>query len=66
MLIGIPPYYNEDVMKLYENISKGKLKIPNYISKNAKSILLVSISLILVLFRKCCARILKKDQQLIN
>jgi hypothetical protein len=66
MLIGIPPYYNEDVMKLYENISKGKLKIPNYISKNAKSILLVSISLILVLFRKCCARILKKDQQWIN
>jgi hypothetical protein len=47
MLIGIPPYYNEDVMKLYENISKGKLKIPNYISKNAKSILLVSKSFII-------------------
>jgi len=42
MLVGIPPYYNDNIQKLYENIQKGKLKIPKYLSKNAKNILLVS------------------------
>jgi len=39
MLVGIPPYYNENIQKLYENIQKGKLKIPKYLSKTAKSCL---------------------------
>ena len=42
MLVGIPPYYNENIQKLYENIQKGKLKIPKYLSKPAKNILVVS------------------------
>jgi len=33
MLVGIPPYYNDDIKVLYKNISKGKLKIPKYLSK---------------------------------
>lgn len=39
MLVGIPPYYNDDIKVLYQNISKGKLKIPKYLSKHAKNIL---------------------------
>jgi hypothetical protein len=44
MLVGIPPYYNDNVQILYENISKGKLKIPPYLSKKAANVLLVRIS----------------------
>ena len=40
MLVGIPPFYNDNINILYKNISQGKLKIPNYLSKAAKSILL--------------------------
>ncbi len=43
MLVGIPPYYNDNIQILYENISKGKLKIPPYLSKKAQNILLVSL-----------------------
>ena len=39
MLVGIPPYYNENIQKLYENISKGKLKIPKYLSKQSRNVL---------------------------
>lgn len=40
MLVGIPPFYNDNISVLYKNISQGKLKIPNYLGKSAKSILL--------------------------
>lgn len=40
MLVGIPPFYNDNITVLYNNIQKGKLKIPKYLSKPAKSILL--------------------------
>ena len=40
MLVGIPPYYNDDINVLYQNISKGKLKIPKYLSKTSKNLLL--------------------------
>ena len=40
MLVGIPPFYNDNISVLYQNIQKGKLKVPNYLSKNAKAILL--------------------------
>lgn len=40
MLVGIPPFYNDNINILYKNISQGKLKIPNYLSKAAKNILL--------------------------
>ena len=40
MLVGIPPFYNDNINILYKNISQGKLKIPNYLSKSAKNILM--------------------------
>ena len=40
MLVGIPPFYNDNINILYKNIAQGKLKIPNYLSASAKSILL--------------------------
>ena len=36
MLVGIPPYYNDNIQILYENISKGRLKMPSYLSKKAQ------------------------------
>mmetsp|Transcript_32968 Transcript_32968/g.40788 ORF Transcript_32968/g.40788 Transcript_32968/m.40788 type:complete len:242 (+) Transcript_32968:2255-2980(+) len=39
MLVGIPPFYNDNINILYKNISQGKLKIPNYLSKGSKNIL---------------------------
>jgi serine/threonine protein kinase len=39
MLVGIPPYYNDDIKVLYKNIEKGKLKIPKYLSKEARNLL---------------------------
>lgn len=40
MLVGIPPYYNDNIKILYQNIEKGKLKIPKYLSAEAKKCLL--------------------------
>lgn len=40
MLVGIPPYYNDNIKILYQNIEKGKLKIPKYLSKDAKNCLI--------------------------
>ena len=40
MLVGIPPYYNDNVRILYQNIEKGKLKIPKYLSQVAKKCLM--------------------------
>jgi len=39
MLVGIPPYYNDNIKILYQNIEKGKLKIPKYLSSAAKKCL---------------------------
>lgn len=33
MLVGIPPYYNDNLSVLYQNIEKGKPKMPKYLSK---------------------------------
>lgn len=46
MLVGIPPFYNDNMKILYENIEKGKLKLPKYLSNEAK---------------KCLQRLLNKD-----
>ena len=32
LLVGFPPYYTDNVKKLYDNIKNAKLKIPQYIS----------------------------------
>ncbi|CAI2381728.1 unnamed protein product [Moneuplotes crassus] len=39
LLIGLPPYYTENIKKLYENIKVANLQIPNYISPAARSLL---------------------------
>ena len=46
LLVGFPPYYTENIKKLYENIKAAKLQIPNYISPSAKDLLTVSIKLL--------------------
>ena len=42
LLVGFPPYYTENVKKLYENIKHSKLQIPNYVSPLAQDLLRVS------------------------
>jgi hypothetical protein len=39
LLAGIPPFYNDNMKILYENIEKGKLKLPKYLSSEAKKVL---------------------------
>ena len=41
MLVGMPPYYNDNIKVLYQNIEKGKLKMPKYLTTEAKKFLLV-------------------------
>ena len=41
MITGQPPYYNEDIDKLYKKISKESLIFPSYVSEKAKKILIV-------------------------
>lgn len=40
MLVGIPPFYHDNMKVLYENIEKGKLKLPKYLSNDARKVLL--------------------------
>lgn len=40
MMVGIPPFYNDNMKILYENIEKGRLKLPKYLSTEAKKLLL--------------------------
>jgi serine/threonine protein kinase len=39
LLVGLPPYYTENIKKLYENIRGANLQIPNYLSPEAKNLL---------------------------
>ena len=39
MMVGIPPFYNDNMKVLYENIEKGKLKLPKYLSDQAKKVI---------------------------
>lgn len=39
LLVGLPPYYTENIKKLYENIRGANLQIPNYLSPQAKNLL---------------------------
>jgi len=40
MLVGIPPYYSNNKEQLYENIRNGPLKLPNFLSAEAKDLLI--------------------------
>jgi serum/glucocorticoid-regulated kinase 2 len=39
MLVGIPPYYSDNIKMLYQNIEKGNLKMPKYLTTEAKKFL---------------------------
>ena len=41
LLVGIPPYYDDDMKTMYRNIAYGKLKVPRYVSMEARSLLKV-------------------------
>mmetsp|Transcript_48122 Transcript_48122/g.35318 ORF Transcript_48122/g.35318 Transcript_48122/m.35318 type:complete len:147 (-) Transcript_48122:68-508(-) len=40
MLVGIPPYYSNNKEQLYNNIQNGPLKLPNFLSEDARSMLI--------------------------
>lgn len=42
MLTGLPPFYSKDRDKLFKNIKAGAIKYPNYLSKDALSLLQVN------------------------
>ncbi|EGR33343.1 protein kinase domain protein [Ichthyophthirius multifiliis] len=39
LLVGVPPYYANNREELFENIQKAPLKIPSYLSQEARSLL---------------------------
>lgn len=39
MLVGEPPFFDDDISVLYENIKNGKLKFPSGVSKAAKNLI---------------------------
>ena len=39
MLIGEPPYFDEDIEKLFDNIKNAKIKFPSFVSKNSKNLI---------------------------
>ncbi|CAD8149358.1 unnamed protein product [Paramecium pentaurelia] len=39
MIVGMPPYYNQDREMLFENIKKGVLRIPRTMSEEAKDLI---------------------------
>ena len=41
MLTGIPPYYNDDIPKLYKNIQEGKLTFPDTMSNEVIDLITV-------------------------
>ena len=63
-LIGIPPYYDYDINTMYHNIAYGKLKVPRYVSLEARNILKVYLSL--HSNRKCLKEILTKESPFQN
>ena len=43
MLVGIPPYYSNNKEQLYQNIQNGPLKLPNFLSEDARQLLIAVI-----------------------
>lgn len=40
MMVGEPPFFSDDIVTLYNNISNSKLTFPKSLSSEAKSLLL--------------------------
>ena len=52
LLVGLPPYYDDDVTVMYKNIAYGKLKAPKYLSIEARAVLKVIIIIFIENIRK--------------
>jgi len=44
MLVGIPPYYSNNKDQLYENIRAGPLKLPSFLSVEARELLIALLN----------------------
>ena len=44
MMVGIPPYYSNNKEQLYANIQNGPLKLPNFLSENARALLIALLN----------------------
>ena len=44
MLVGSPPYYSTDRERLFNNILKGKLRVPNFVSEPAKNFIIALLN----------------------
>ena len=42
LLVGVPPFYTDNIKKLYKSIQTAKLQIPSFVSREAKDLLTVS------------------------
>ena len=40
MLVGVPPYFDNEREVLFENIKRGPLKIPKSLSREAKDLII--------------------------
>ena len=45
LLTGLPPYFDDDLKTMYKKIVEGQLKIPEYLSKDARNLLSVFLNL---------------------
>lgn len=41
LLVGIPPYYSDDIPKMYCQIKRGKLQFPKYMKPAARDLIIV-------------------------
>jgi hypothetical protein len=48
MLTGLPPFYSKDRDKLFKNIKAAAIKYPNYLSKDALSLLQVIFAYLII------------------
>ena len=39
MLVGEPPFYDDNIDQLFENIKNAKIKFPSYISKISRNLI---------------------------
>ena len=39
MLVGMPPFYTDNIKKLYKSIVKAQLQIPSVISRDGRDLL---------------------------
>ena len=44
MLVGLPPYYSNNKEQLYENIEKGPLQMPKFLSNEARGLLIALLN----------------------